>query len=92
MGKIFCDNCGCVLDKDAKYCRFCGAGTESYENDYIQEPQVCIYGPPAITKKYECTVCGHIWSVFYDFGENSRRDVECPKCKNHKCTKVIEEM
>lgn len=90
MGKIFCDSCGRVLDKNAKYCRFCGARTERYEEQLHGELQACIYGPPTITKKYECTICGHVWSVCYDFGQSSCVDVECPKCKNWKCTKVIE--
>ena len=71
-----CGNCQAHLDKDDKYCKYCG--TERGKGKFLpfRNETYCVYGPP-IKTKYKCSNCGHMWITCHLGGDNSQY---CPRC------------
>ena len=71
-----CGNCHAVLEKEDKYCRYCGTprgegAFEPYRNEIL-----LLYGPP-IRSKFTCPGCGYSWTSSGFGGDPAKY---CPKC------------
>ena len=55
-----CGNCHSEIDKNDRYCPFCGTkhGEGAFQPYYNK--MYCVYGPP-ILRKIKCKKCGHTW-------------------------------
>ena len=71
-----CGNCHNYIDKDDKYCRYCGTPRGEGEFKPFKNMIEYVYGSPMETK-HRCTNCGYSWTV-NTLGRD--RAEYCPKC------------
>lgn len=71
-----CGNCHSIIDKNDRYCRYCG--TKRGEGAFAPYSNImyCVYGPP-IKTRFKCDACGHNWEITVLGGDNSKI---CPQC------------
>ena len=76
-----CGNCHLELEKNAKYCQYCG--TERGAGHFIpyENSEYTLYGPP-ILGQYKCEKCGYTWSfcnigLSYKYCKNCGTEGKC---------------
>lgn len=76
-----CGNCHSDINKNDRFCRFCGTkrGEGAFQPYYNQ--MYCVYGPP-ILSKIRCKECGYIWETMDYFTKF------CPQCGKEKLRTV----
>ena len=71
-----CGNCHKKLDKNEKYCRYCGTKRGLGDFKPFTNPMYCMYGT-LTAYKYVCNKCGNIWTGSL-MGEAVTQ--YCPEC------------
>lgn len=79
-----CGNCHEFLEKNDKFCRYCGTPRGEGSFAPFRNEVLCIYAPTATTR-HKCQKCGYKWTV-KTLGEDEA--VYCPRCQGKLETEV----
>lgn len=71
-----CGNCHEFLEKEDRFCRYCGTRRGEGEFEPYLNLFECVYGPKPVRRKHRCTQCGNEWMTCLMIDDEKY----CPLC------------